>query len=107
MYNLIKQMRELQLKKVVQSILSLEFQRDIIPEFWLITITWIKISSDFSYTDVYVSCFPANKDLLNYLNSRLWHFQHILNQKIERRKVPKLRFKYDDSGEFLEVLSKL
>lgn len=100
-------MRELQLKKVVQDILSREFQKEILPEFWLVTITWVKIATDFSYADVYISNIPQNDSIINYLNTRAWFFQKILNKKIERKTVPMVRFHYDNSSDVLLKLDNL
>ena len=95
------------IEKVIYLILSEEFKREILPDFWLVTITWIRVSSDKSYWDIYVSNMPENKNLIDFLNSKIWHFQQSINKKIQKRKVPKLRFNFDDSWEFAASLENL
>ncbi len=98
-------MRELQLKKVISEIISSEINKDFPYELWLLTITWIKVAKDFSFADIFVSVFPKNEWAANYLNSRAWYLQSIVNKKIRRRSVPKIKFIYDDSWELMEKLS--
>jgi len=67
--------------------------------FWIITITWVKISSDLSYLDIYVSSFKNTNILAKTLAKHNYHIQKKLNKEIEIRKLPKIRFRYDSSGE--------
>jgi ribosome-binding factor A len=64
--------------------------------FWLITVTWVKISSDLSYLDIYVSALLnwdiLPKTLAKHNREIQWRFNRALNI----RKLPKIRFRYDD-----------
>jgi len=95
------------IEKLIYLILSEEFKREILPDFWLVTITWIKVSSDKSRWDVYISNMPRNENIINFLNSKIWHFQKSVNKKIQKMKIPKLRFNYDWSWEFAASLENL
>jgi len=67
--------------------------------FGIITITWVKISSDISYLDIYVSSLKKWELLTKTLAKHNHEIQSRLNKKIEIRKLPRIRFRYDDSWE--------
>ena len=76
--------------------------------FWIITVTWVKISSDLSYIDIYVSAFLNSELLTKTLAKHNYEIQKRLNKKIEIRKLPKIRFRYDDSWKiWQEVCNKI
>jgi len=66
--------------------------------FWLITVTRVKISSDLSYLDIFVSSLlnwdVLPKTLAKHNREIQWRFNRTLNI----RKLPKIRFRYDESG---------
>ncbi|MCD5382630.1 ribosome-binding factor A [Candidatus Gracilibacteria bacterium] len=95
------------MEKLIYLILSEEFKREILPDFGLVTITGIKVSSDKSWGDVYISNMPENRNIIDFLNSKIGHFQSKVNKKIQKMKIPKLRFNYDGSGEFAASLENL
>lgn len=73
--------------------------RELTSTFWIITITQVEISNDLSYMDIFVSCM-MNSELLT---KELAEHAHTLQRKLWKEmafiKVPKIRFKYDNSGE--------
>jgi len=72
--------------------------------FWIITVTWVKISSDLSYLDIYISCFK-NSDLLpKTLAKHNYTIQKKINKAIDIRKLPKIRFRYDSKGAIWEQI---
>lgn len=87
-------MQELKLKKTILTILSHEFQKNIPPEFGLVTIIDVQVSIDFAYADCYISNIPVNKQIIAFLASRTPYFQKIVWSQLKRRIVPKLRFYY-------------
>jgi len=65
--------------------------------FWLITVTSVKISSDLSYLDIFVSSL-LNWDILpKTLAKHNREIQWRFNKALNIRKLPKIRFRYDDS----------
>ena len=64
--------------------------------FWIITVTSVKISSDLSYLDIFVSSLlnwdMLPKTLAKHNREIQWRFNRALNI----RKLPKIRFRYDD-----------
>ncbi len=74
-------------------------------EFWLITVTGIKISSDLSYLDVFVSCFNKKDELTKTMAKHAHDVQRKFNKAVAVRKLPKLRFRYDDSGAIWEEIT--
>lgn len=68
-------------------------------DFGLITITEVKISQDLSYLDTYVSCLKNNQELTKALADHAPMMQRVLGKSIDFLKVPKVRFKYDKTGE--------
>ena len=65
----------------------------------IITVTGIKIASELSYLDVYVSCLKEKETLAKDLALHAGEIQRILGKNIDFLKVPRVRFRYDDSGE--------
>lgn len=81
------------------SLFIVEKLKDSDDIFWIITITNVETSADLSYSDIYVSCFENNNTLTKVLATYAYHIQKDLNKSIWIRKIPKIRFKYDESSE--------
>ena len=75
---------------------SLTEQEDI---FGIITITWVKVSSDLSYLDIYVSSMKNKQELTKTLATRAYKLQKEIAKNISIRKVPRVRFRYDSQWE--------
>lgn len=85
-------------KKLIWEYLIQELQ-ELTIEYGIVTITDAKISSDLSYLDIYVSTL-RNKDTITKKLAEYAHPIHrMLGQKINFIKVPKIRFRYDETGE--------
>ena len=98
-------MNDLRLKKL-ENIASKLVSKFIFEEledsesiFGIITVTRVKISSDLSYLDIYVSCFKNSEILPKTLAKHNHWIQKKLNKWIWIRKLPKIRFRYDSSWE--------
>ncbi len=106
----MKQDRLKKLESVAQELLSkiiFEEIEDSEKIFWIITILWVKISSDLSYLDVYISSFK-NQDTLAHTLARHWYdIQKRMNKELWIRKVPKIRFRYSDEWEFVWHINKI
>ena len=75
--------------------------------FWIITITWVKISSDLSYLDVFVSSLHNGDILPKTLAKHNYEIQKRLNKSIDIRKLPRIRFRYDDKWAIGQEVSAL
>ena len=79
--------------------------------FWIITITWTKISSDLSYLDIFVSSLINMETLPKTLAKHNYKIQKKFNKNVEIRKLPKIRFRYDYkwkiSGDILQTINSL
>ena len=73
-------------------------------DFWLITITNIVISSDLSYLDVWVSALKNEDILAKTLAKHNNVIQGKYNKSINIRKLPKIRYRYDDKGAIWEKI---
>lgn len=75
----------------------------------LVTIIRVKVSVDLRYADIYISVFPGGKDMEveEILNENIYDLQQGLNKKLSMRPVPKIRFKIDKSGEYVEKINEL
>lgn len=80
-------------------------------DFWLITITEVVISSDLSYLDVWVSAFKNEDILAKTLAKQNYIIQSKYNKAINIRKLPKIRYRYDNKGkiwqEICETINKV
>lgn len=83
----------------------LEEVREVESDFWIITVTWVKISSDLSYLDVYVSSFKNALILPKTLAHYDYDMQRWLNKHLDIRKLPKIRFRYNDEWEFSQKVT--
>ena len=98
-------MKEERFKKltwVMQEVIIEALWRELVDleeTFWMVTITWIKISTDLSYTDIYVSSLKNGEDLTKVLAKYAYKIQKQVVKKINIRKIPRLRFRYDNSWE--------
>lgn len=74
-------------------------------DFWLITITEIVISPDLSYLDVWVSAFKNEDILAKTLAKKNWVIQSRYNKAINIRKLPRIRYRYDNKGKIWQEVS--
>lgn len=74
-------------------------------DFWLITITEIVISPDLSYLDVWVSAFKNEDILAKTLAKKNWIIQSRYNKAINIRKLPRIRYRYDNKGKIWQEVS--
>ncbi len=84
-------------KKLISEYLIQELQ-ELSHDFGIITVLSVKISQDLSYLDIYVSSLKNSETLTKTLAENAHHIQHMLGKKIDFIKVPKVRFRYDNSG---------
>ncbi len=75
---------------------SLTAEEDI---FGIITITWVTASSDLSYLDIHVSSMRNKDDLTKALSSRAYKIQKEIAKNVSIRKIPRVRFRYDEQWE--------
>lgn len=98
-------MNNQKMKKLESILLSLisnfiiDELKDIESDFWLININWVKLSTDLSYLDVLVSSFKNTDILTKTLALYAKDMERKIYKKIEIRKLPKIRFRYDQSWE--------
>lgn len=98
----MKQDRLVKAQSITKKIISEYFithTKELTSIYWIITITQIDISSDLSYMDVYASAMMNPDSLTKDLSSHAHTLQKILGKEIAFVKVPKIRFKYDQTGE--------
>lgn len=102
----LKKMNSMLKKIVWTSILenTLEIQSD----FWLITVNSVKLSTDMSYLDVFVSSIKNKEILCKTLAKNAQTIKEDINKKITLRKTPIIRFRYNNEMEFsTELISKI
>lgn len=92
----------------VQRDLAQLIQRDLKdPRLGMVTVSYVQISKDLGYADVYVTVLPlggkdeaeAIVDSLKVLNSAAGHLRHELARGIKLRIMPELRFHFDETVE--------
>jgi|ASRM01.1.fsa_nt_gi ribosome-binding factor A len=96
------------LENVAQSLISsfiLEEMQEAQTEFGLINVSGVKLSSDLSYLDVYVSAFKNPENLTKALAKHNKDIQHRFHKSMVLRKIPRIRYRYDDSGELSQSIN--
>ena len=83
-------------KQIVTTLIFQELE-DSEKNFWIITILWVRISSDLSYLDIYVSSLKNWEILAKTLATHNHDIQSKLNKTLSIRKLPRIRFRYDNS----------
>lgn len=76
----------------------------------VISVSKVKVTSDLSIANVYLSIFPTEKaaETLNAIQSNAPLIKHDLAQrvKLQLRKVPNLAFRIDDSLDYIEKIDR-
>ncbi len=85
-------------KKIISEYLVTDL-KDLITTHWIVTITQVEISNDLSYMDIHASCMMNAQTLTKELSEHAHSLQRKLWKEMALVKVPKIRFRYDDSGE--------
>jgi ribosome-binding factor A len=96
------------LENVAQNLISsfiLEEMQEEQSEFGLINVSGVKLSSDLSYLDVYVSAFKNQDHLTKALAKHNKDIQHRFHKAMVLRKIPRIRYRYDDSGELSQSIN--
>ncbi len=75
--------------------------------FGLITITDVVVTPGLEFARVYVSTLKNNPEIADELNAKSKKFTFQLSKKISMRKMPEIKFMYDDSGEKYERIDLL
>lgn len=75
----------------------------------LVSVTEVRVSSDFSYAKVYVSFIGAKNPQVNLeaLNAAKGFVRSSLASKLDIRKVPELTFVYDDTFDKKDRMDKI
>ncbi len=68
------------------------------PECGIVSITRVEVSDDFSYATAYVSALMHPELALAFLEGQTVHLQRLLG-RLERRKIPHIRFRLDTQEE--------
>ncbi len=101
----LKKINEL-IKQEVGNIIAreLDLSREI-----LITVTKTDVSPDLRYADILISVLPAEKKIstIKLLNKNVYQIQRELNKKLTMNPVPKIRFKLDTTGEYVNRIDEL
>jgi len=99
------------LNSLIRNELARIFHEDVKnPLFEKVTITCVRVTADLSFAAVFYSTFEGDaKGLEKSLNMSSSFFRNILKKRLRIKKIPEIRFKYDESieyGEHIEMLLK-
>ncbi len=83
-------------KKIIREYLIQDLQ-ELSEDFGIITVLDVKVSQDLSYLDIYVSSLKNPDSLTKTLAEHAHNLQHLLGKKISFIRVPKVRFRYDET----------
>ncbi len=72
--------------------------RECPPQCGITSITSVDVSDDFSYATVYISTLQEPQMALDFLERKTMDLQRQL-VKLDRKKIPRLRFRLDRQGE--------
>ena len=101
----ILKVNELIKQEVGKIILSeINFPADV-----MVTVIKAEASKDLRYADVFVSVLPFEKkeEVEEILKENIYFMQKILNKKLFMKPLPRIKFKIDDTGEYVGRIDKL
>lgn len=100
--------RILKVNSVIHSALSkILVMRHAHKAFGIITVSKVQTSTDLKNCTVFVSSSDGHEDLTKYLNKIAPIVQKELTGEILLKRIPKIYFKYDDSGEYVARINSL
>jgi len=105
--------RQQKVNRLLQKEISLLFQNEFshLANGALVSITVVRVSPDLGYAKVFMSIFPSTEPqkMIDSYNAMLHEIQHQLYPKIRNqfRKMPELRFYYDDSLDYADRIENL
>jgi ribosome-binding factor A len=74
----------------------------------IVTVTAVETTPDLRHATIWYGLIDGNiKDIEEILASKEKTFQQILNKRLSMKHVPKINFRYDKSGEYMEKINKL
>lgn len=87
--------------QVIQNKLAVLFQKDSPIKNGLLTVMEVKVTVDLSYANIHVSMIgvPDTKAVLKSLNDKSTYYRIEIAKNWSSKKVPQLKFVYDDSQE--------
>ncbi|MEO7431222.1 MAG: 30S ribosome-binding factor RbfA [Dokdonella sp.] len=74
-----------------------------------VSVSDVEVTRDLDSATIYVTALigDESKEAVSALNELAKEFRHVLSQSMKLRRVPELRFKYDDSVDKGERIEKL
>ncbi len=76
----------------------------------LVTITYVKVSPDLANAYVGVSCFntlESSENVIEVLNRHSSLFHREIAKRLQMRRIPKLEFRDDQSGKYVQKIDQL
>lgn len=102
--------RPLRVQSVIQKELSAILQSELnVPVGTLVTISDVVVSRKMEDAKIMISILPKGREekIMNYLERNRGVFQHLLNQKMNIRPMPRIAFAYDAGLEHAAHVEKL
>ena len=95
--------RQIKLADQIRDVLAQAFVKGVVsdPRLTSVSIVYVKITADLQLASVYFRLLDdtPTEDVLNGLNHSKGFLKKLLSSEIELRRVPELRFFYDDTIE--------
>ena len=105
--------RQNKISRLIQKELAGAFLRELKPEFLglLISVTVVRITSDFSLARCYLSIYPPERaeDTMKHIHQLTKLIRGIIGRKVAKqlRIIPEMEFFIDDSLNYLEKIDRL
>ncbi len=97
-----------QIQRIVATLIQHDVKDPRMPSF--VTISTVKVTSDFSYAKIYITVLGDDKQrdvALDILRHAAGYLRKELGRRVKLRKTPELQFVYDTSIEYADRLSNL
>lgn len=75
----------------------------------VVTVMKVDTSLDLRYADVYVSVMPQDKEslVIEALDKNIYSLQQKINKRLFMKPVPKIRFRLDLSGDYMDHINEI
>lgn len=81
--------------------------KEIEEDFGFISVTWVKLASDMWYLDIFVSAIKNKESLTKALAKYDYIIVKKINERVQLRKSPRIRFRYDERWEISQWITSL
>lgn len=109
----MESVRQQKVSRLLQKEIGMIFQKELshLVPGKIVSVTVVRVTPDLSFARIYVSVYPEAepKKLIHSFNEQMHDIIRVLYPKIKNqfRKMPEIRFYYDDSLDYADRINRI